>query len=68
MSEAECVINSKAEFHQSPWVGVVAVTGLQEEQRVEPDVGQGGRGRGRGREGRGARGRRARGRGSGTRS
>jgi hypothetical protein len=68
MSVADCVMNSKAEFHQSPLVRVVAVTGLQEEQGEEPDVGQGGRGRGRGRGGRGARGRRARGRGPGTSS
>ena len=68
MSEAYCVMNSKAEFHQSPLVRVVAVTGLQEEQGEEPDVGQRGTRRGRGRGGRGGRGRRGRGRSSGTSS
>ena len=68
MSEADCVMNSKAEFHQSPLVRVVAVTGLQEEQGEEPDVGQRGTGRGRGRWRRGGRGRRGRGRSSGTSS
>ena len=48
MSEAECVMNSKSEFHQSPLVRVVAVTGLQEEQGEELDIGQGGRGEGGG--------------------
>ena len=43
MSEADCVMNIKAEFHQSPLVRMVPVTG-------------GGR-RGRGRRGRGERGR-----------
>ena len=32
MSEADCVMNSKAEFHQSPLVRVVPETGLQQEQ------------------------------------
>ena len=65
MSEAECDMNSKSEFHQSPLVRVVAVTGLQEEQGEELDIGQGGRGRGR--RGRG-RGMVSRGRGRGSRS
>ena len=56
-------MNSKSEFHQSPLVRVVAVTGLQEEQGEEQDIGQ----RGRGRRGRG-RGRVGRGRGRGSRS
>ena len=59
MSEADCVINSKAEFHQSPLVRVVAVTGLQEEQGEELASSQEGRGRGRG-QGRGRRGVRSR--------
>ena len=41
MSEADCVINSKAEFHQSPLVRVVAVTGLQEEQAGGQREGEG---------------------------
>ena len=65
MSEAECVMNSKSEFHQSPLVRVVAVTRLQEEQGEELDIGQGGRGRGRRGTGRG---RVCRGRGRGSRS
>ena len=35
MSEADCVMNSRAEFHQAPLVGVVTVIGLQEEQGEE---------------------------------
>ena len=54
MSEADCILNSKAEFHQSPLVRVVAVIGLHEEQGEGPDPGQEGRSRGRGR-GRGQR-------------
>ena len=65
MSEAECVMNSNCEFHQSPLVRVVAVTRLQEEQGEELDIGQGGRGRGRRGTGRG---RVCRGRGRGSRS
>ena len=64
MSEADCILNSKAEFHQSPLVREVAVTGLHEEQGEGPDPGQEGRRRGRGRR-RGQRGRR-RGQGRGT--
>ena len=30
MSEADCVINSKSEFHQSPQLRAVAMTGLLE--------------------------------------
>ena len=32
MSDAECLMNSKSEFHQAPLVRVVATTGLQDEQ------------------------------------
>ena len=32
MCTAECLMNSKAEFHQAPLVRVVATTGLLEEQ------------------------------------
>ena len=46
MSEADCVMNSKSEFHQSPLVRVVAVTGLLEEQGDELDLVQEGRRRG----------------------
>ena len=49
MSEADCVMNSKSEFHQSPLVRVVAVTGLLEEQGDELDLVQEGRRRGGGR-------------------
>ena len=60
MSKADCVMNSKSEFHQAPLVRVVPVIGLVEEQGAGVDprlpgggggaVGQGqGRGRGRGR-------------------
>ena len=48
MSTADCVMNSKAEFHQAPLVRVVPVTGLLEEQEAGTDPRQpagGGRGR-----------------------
>ena len=50
MSKADCVMNSKAEFHQAPLVRVVPVTGLLEDQEAgagprQPE----GRGRGPGR-------------------
>ena len=54
MSTADCVMNSKAEFHQAPLIRVVPVTGLLEEQEAGADPrqpagrGRGGRGRGRG--------------------
>ena len=60
MSTADCVMNSKSEFHQAPLVRVVPVNGLVEEQGagVDPrqpgggrDRGAGGGGRGRGRRG-----------------
>ena len=37
-SQADCLMNSKTEFHQAPIVRVVPTTGLQElqEERVEP--------------------------------
>ena len=33
-SKAECIMNSKAEFHQAPLVRVVPVVGLEQEQSV----------------------------------
>ena len=48
MSTADCIMNSKAEFHQAPLVRVVPVTGLLEEQEAGADPRQpvgGGRGR-----------------------
>ena len=60
MSKAECVMNSRAEFHQAPLVRVVAVVGLHEEQGEE-EQGRGEQGGARGR----GRGGRARGRGRG---
>ena len=55
ISTADCIMNSKAEWHQAPLVRVVPVTGLQEEQVAGGDPLQegGGRGRGRGTRGRG---------------
>ena len=35
MSKADCVMNSRAEFHQAPLVRVVTMVGLQEEQGEE---------------------------------
>ena len=55
MSKADCVMNSKSEFHQAPLVRVVPVNGLVEEQGagVDPRLpgGGGGAARGRGRGG-----------------
>ena len=55
MSTADCVMNSKSEFHQAPLVRVVPVNGLVEDQGagVDPRLpggggGAAGRGRGRG--------------------
>ena len=62
MSTADCVLNSKAEFHQAPLVRVVPVTGLMEEQEAGADPRQPA-GRGRGRGGSRARGRAGAGRG-----
>ena len=59
MSTADCVMNSKSEFHQAPLVRVVPVNGLVEEQGAGVDPrqpgggGRGAGGRGRGRGGRG---------------
>ena len=54
MSTADCVMNSKAEFHQAPLVRVIPVTGLLEEQEAGADPRQPvGRGRGAGRRARG---------------
>ena len=60
MSKADCVMNSRAEFHQAPLVRVVPVVGLHEEQGEE-EQGRGEQGGARGR----GRGGRARGRGRG---
>ena len=62
MSKADCVLNSKSEFHQAPLVRVVPVTGLIEEQEAGRDPRQvlasrRGVSRGRGSRGRGTRGR-----------
>ena len=59
MSVADCIMNSKTEFHQSPLVRVVPVSGLQEEQGEGLDPRHGSRGRGRGRRGSARRGLRA---------
>ena len=61
MSTADCVMNSKAEFHQAPLIRVVPVTGLLEEQEAGADPRQPA-GRGRGGRGRGGRGERPAGR------
>ena len=59
MSKADCVMNSRAEFHQAPLVRVVTVVGLQEEQgeeeqgRGQQGGASGGRGRVRQTRGRG---------------
>ena len=59
-SRAQCLMNSKTEFHQHPVVRIIPVRGLQEEQGEAA----GGQAQGRGRGGRGQwRGGRARGRG-----
>ena len=64
MSKADCVLNSKSEFHQAPLVRVVPVTGLIEEQeagryprQVLLLASRRGVRRGRGSRGRGTRGR-----------
>ena len=46
MSEDDCLMNSKAEFHQAPLVRVVATTGLQDGQEERLETARGGRGRG----------------------
>ena len=43
MSKADCVMNSKAEFHQAPLVRVVPVTGLLEDQEAGADPRQPGK-------------------------
>ena len=47
-SKADCVMNSKSEFHQHPVVRVVPMRGIQQEQGGEQRGGQGRGGRGRG--------------------
>ena len=62
---ADCVMNSKSEWHQAPLVRIIPVSGLTEDQgegraSLEQEVvagGRGGRGRGAGGRGRGAGGR-----------
>ena len=50
ISKADCIMNSKTEFHQAPLVRIIPVTGLQEEQGAgRGSLEQGGVGRGRGR-------------------
>ena len=44
MSEDDCLMNSKAEFHQAPLVRVVATTGLQDGQEERLEAARGGRG------------------------
>ena len=65
MSTADCVMNSKAEFHQAPLVRLVPVTGLLEDQEAGVDPRQPA-GKGRGGAGRRARGRAGAGRGDWT--
>ena len=36
-STADCIMNSKAEFHQEPLIRVVPVAGLQEDQEAGKD-------------------------------
>ena len=55
ISKAECIMNSKTEWHQAPLVRIIPVSGLQEEQGTARgslqqggERGRGGRGRGRG--------------------
>ena len=70
-AKADCLMNSKSEFHQAPLVRVVALTGLQEEQEGRPGDTLGGRETGglrrRGQTGRGGAGRRRAGSGGGRR-
>ena len=57
ISRAECIMNSKSEWHQAPLVRVIPMSGLQEDQGIgRGSLLQGGaeRGRMRGRGGRGA--------------
>ena len=66
MSKADCVMNSKSEFHQAPLIRVIPVVGLVEEQGAggEPRQVVGGRrGAGVGARGAGVRGAGARGAG-----
>ena len=61
-STVDCIMNSKAEWHQAPLERVVPVTGLQEEQVAGGDPRQEGGGGGRGRGAGGRRRSKARGR------
>jgi hypothetical protein len=50
ISKAQCIMNSKTEFHQAPLVRIIPVSGLQEEQGTgRGSLQQAGRGGGRGR-------------------
>ena len=52
ISKADCIMNSKTEFHQAPLVRIVPMAGLQEEQGTgRGSLQQGGVGRGRGGQG-----------------
>ena len=56
IAKAECILNSKSEWHQAPLVRIVPMSGLQEDQGAgRGSLLQGGekRGRGRGSQGRG---------------
>ena len=49
ISKAECILNSKSEWHQALMVRVIPVSGLQEDQgAARGSLQQGGEGRGRG--------------------
>ena len=55
LSKADCIMNSKSEWHQAPLVRIIPVSGLHEEQGTARgslqqggERGRGGRGRGRG--------------------
>ena len=72
-AKADCLLNSKSDFHQAPLVRVVALTGLRDEQEDRVGASSGGRGaeqqggRGRGLAGRGRASRRGPGTGGGKR-
>ena len=54
ITKADCVMNSKSEWHQAPLIRILPMTGLQEDQGAgRGSLGQGGEARGTGRRGRG---------------
>ena len=54
ISKAECILNSKSEWHQAPLVRVIPMSGLQEDQgTARGSLQQGGERRGGGHQGRG---------------